>query len=355
MRRKTAQIIFVIFVSACFCKNTFADLLTVTPPSLNVPRGQSSAAFLAYRFTGNPATSSALTSPSGTFFAGGSPVGSVNMPLHLMVNKGSGSASEPLQVPVRIIEETLRQGLRKFTYVRTFSGPGIGPLPTVVDFMITTAAGSSFNIRRIILYFENRRPEIVVERNGQITAYADIGFVGSGLLQGYWEVDGRILSRVDQHLTFGGSTTLQTPGVSPLPTFDPGTHIVRFIVTNPVAGLSIPSILYFVIPEDATCSLESIRPVTPPDGIEAPYAPLQFSWEEGTESRVYLLGFYEDEKPDTKPVFSAYVKGHSYTLPEQAIKDFFTPGHVYYWKVMGFDDKNAVVCENRLQSFSFKE
>ena len=204
--------------------------------------------------------------------------------------------SEAVQVPVRVIEETLRKGFTAFTYARTFSGPGIGPFSTVVNFMITTEAGSSFNIRRIVLYFDNRRPETVVERNGQVRAYADIGFVGSGLLQGHWEVDGRILSHVNQHLTFGGSTTLQTLAIPPLPTFDPGTHVVRFIITNPVAGITPPSILYFVIPEDATCSLESIRPVEPPDGIEAAYAPLRFAWEKGAESRIYLIGILRRRK-----------------------------------------------------------
>ena len=356
MRSQQAGIILLICFSVFFIfGDVFADSLTVTPPSLNIPRGQSSAAVVAYRFTGNPAINSTLASPSGTFYAGGLAVGSANVPVHLTVRKGSGNVSEAVQVPVRVIEETLRKGFTAFTYVRTFSGPGIGPFSTVVNFMITTEAGSSFNIRRIVLYFDNRRPETVVERNGQVRAYADIGFVGSGLLQGYWEVDGRILSHVNQHLTFGGSTTLQTLEIPPLPTFDPGTHVVRFVVTNPVAGIATPSILYFVIPEDATCSLESIRSVEPPDGIEAAYAPLRFAWEKGSESRIYLIGFYEDKNPDTKPVFSAYVKEHSYTLPEQAIKNFFTPGRTYYWKVMGFDDKNAVVCENRLQSFSFKE
>ena len=354
IRQKT-RIILLIFVCTFACEHAFAESLTVTPPSLNIPRGQSSASVVVYQFTGNPAINTTLVSPSGTFAAAGSPVGSVNVPVHLTVRKGSGNVSEAVQVPVRVIEETLRKGLTAFTYVRTFSGSGIGPFTTVVNFMITTEAGSSFNIRRIVLYFDNRRPETVVERNGRIRAYADIGFVGSGLLQGYWEVDGRILSQVNQHLTFGGSTTLQTLAIPPLPTFDPGTHVVRFVVTNPVAGISIPSILYFVIPEDATCSLESIRPVEPPDGIEADYAPLRFAWEKGAESRIYLIGFYEDKKHDTKPLFSAYVKEHSYILPEQAIKNFFTPGHTYYWKVMGFDDKNAVVCENRLQGFSFKE
>jgi hypothetical protein len=335
--------------------DVFADSLTVTPPSLNIPRGQSSAAVVAFRFTGNPVINSTLASPSGTFYAGGLAVGSANVPIHLTVRKGSGNVSEAVQVPVRVIEETLRKGFTAFTYARTFSGSGIGPFSTVVNFSITTEAGSSFNIRRIVLYFDNRRPETVVERNRKVSAYADIGFVGSGLLQGYWEVDGRILSHVNQHLIFGGSTTLQTLEIPPLPTFNPGTHVVRFVVTNPAAGISIPSILYFVIPEDATCSLESIRPVEPPDGIEADYAQLRFAWEKGAESRIYLIGFYEDKKPDTKPVFSAYIKEHSYTLPEQAIKNFFTPGHTYYWKVMGFDDKNSVVCENRLQGFSFKE
>jgi hypothetical protein len=355
---KRARIVITSLICLYFLApfETFAQILTVTPPSLNVPRGQSSASAFMYQFSGNPGINVHLTSVSGVFVAGANIVETNHLPLTINIRNGFGSLSENVQVPVRVIERTLNLGLNRFTYRRSFSGPGISSFTTIVHFNITTAAGAKFDIQRVALYFENMRPEITVERNNMnLKAFADIKFAGSGLLQGFWEVNGRVISHVNRHLAFGDSITLQTPDVPALPTFDPGTHIVRFVITNPVAGISTPSILYFVIPEDAMCTIQSIRPVEPSDGAEAPYAPLRFAWEKGREAMIYLLGFYEDEKPDSKPVFSAYVKDSAYMLPEQIVKSFFEPGQTYYWKVMGFDEKNNMICENIMQKFSFTE
>jgi hypothetical protein len=355
---KKARIVITILICLYFLApfETFAQILTVSPPSLNVPRGQSSTSAFMYQFSGNPGINVHLTSVSGVFVAGANIVETNHLPLTINIRNGFGNISENLQIPVRVIERTLNLGLNRFTYRRSFSGAGISSFTAIVHFAITTSAGATFDIQRVSLYFDNMRPEITVERNNMnLKAFADIKFAGSGLLQGFWEVNGRVLSHVNRHLTFGGSVTLETPRSPALPTHDPGTHFLRFVITNPAVAISTPSILYFVIPEDATCSLQSIRPVEPSDGAEVPYSPLRFSWEKGREAMIYLIGFYEDEKPDSKPVFSAYVRDSAYTLSEQVIKSFFDPGHAYYWKVMGFDGENNMICENIIQRFIFGE
>jgi hypothetical protein len=204
------------------------------------------------------------------------------------------------------------------------------------------------------LYFGSRRPETTVDQDvPNLRAFADITFVGSGLLQGYWEVDGRLLARVNQHLTFAGSTTLQTPDAPPLPTFDPGSHTVRFVVTSPQTGIPMPSILYFVIPKNISCSIVTTRILAPADGAEIAFAPLKFEWEKVKDTTFYSIGFYED--PEAKPVFSAFARGGSYLLPEKALKSIFSPGKKYYWKVTGFDAKKNIICQNSVQSFSFRK
>jgi len=49
-------------------------------------------------------------------------------PVFLTVNvrQGSGSLSENISVPVRILEETMKRGATSFIYKRTFSSPDGG-------------------------------------------------------------------------------------------------------------------------------------------------------------------------------------------------------------------------------------
>lgn len=89
--------------------------------------------------------------------------------------------------------------------------------------LVAAQSVANLSIKRIELYFENRRADTTVMKDyPNLKAFADITFIGSGLFQGYWQVDSRILSYVNQHLTFGGSVTIQTPKIPPLPTKEMG-------------------------------------------------------------------------------------------------------------------------------------
>jgi len=213
----------------------------------------------------------------------------------------------------------------------------------------------SLKVDRIMLYFENQRAETTVERAGQkIRAYVDLRYSGSGLLEGSWEVDGRLLSRVSQHIRGGSrSITLQVPKSPGIPTMDPGTHILRFVLTNPAPELPVPSILYFVVPKDAQKGRITIRPVSPGDGTELDYGPATFSWEHVPDVDIYLIAFFE--KPGAKPVFSAYSSGAAFELAEPALKSTFVAGRKYFWKVTGYDVEKNLVGEHKGQGFSFRK
>ncbi len=292
-------------------------------------------------------------SPGGSFMAGSETIETSPVTLTMNVRNGSGTASETIMVPVRVLERVMNKRLTGFTYVRNFSG-STGAFSASVNFTIATEAGADFDIKSIGLYFENRRPEATVEQNiPNLRAYADIRSVGSGLLEGYWEVDGRILSKVSMHLTFAGTVTLETPETPPLPTFDPGSHVVSFVVTNPHVGIQMPSMLYFVVPGSISCSIVQMRLLAPADGAEVAFEQIKFEWEQVKDTSLYLIAFYESR--DAKPIFSAFAKRTSYRLPGAVLKSVFRPGKKYFWKVTGFDSKRNVICQNKAQSFVFRE
>ncbi len=322
------------------------------PSSFNIPRGQSSSAGINYQFTGSPSLNTTINSSSGSFMVGSETIETNPVPLTATIQNGAGRAPEVINIPVKVIERALQRGSNRVAYVRTFIGANIS-LTATVNLNITTEASADFEIKRVELYFENRRAEITIERNyPNLKAYADIRFTGSGLLRGYWEVDGRILSYVNQHLTFGRSVTLQTPETPPLPTFDTGTHIVRFVITNPVSDIPLPSILYFVTPTEFKGKLLVLRLITPENDFVSEYKPLTFRWEGLNKATFYLIEF--TNSLDSKPLFSAFTRDVSYLLPELVLKTMFSPGQKYYWKVKGFDSENNIISESSIWSFSFK-
>jgi hypothetical protein len=122
------------------------------------------------------------------------------------------------------------------TYRKTFSIKVIQP-------------SQPFRIKRLKLYFENKKEEITVKRNEKdLKAFAEIQFEGSGLIQGNWEVDGKILFYVNKFVSMGGNIIISTPDLPVLPTLEAGIHKVRFVIKN--QDILIPEIRYFVSAEE---------------------------------------------------------------------------------------------------------
>lgn len=213
---------------------------------------------------------------------------------------------------------------------------------------------NALKIDRIMLYFDNKRAETTVERAGQrIQAYVDLRYAGSGLLEGHWEVDGRVLSRVSQHISGGRSITLQVPKSPGIPTMDPGTHILRFVPLTPAPGLPVPSILYFVLAKDAKKTKTALKQNSPEEGTQLDFGPATFSWQQFPDVEVYLISFFE--KAASKPIYSAYTKEAVYELAGPTLEAIFSPGRKYVWKVTGYDiDKNEI-SEQKAQGFSFRK
>ncbi len=329
--------------------------ISVNPSSFTLPRGQSSSSSVNYQFISPISFNTTLSSSAGSFLVGNETIEINAIPLTVNIRSGTGRGSEVINIPVRVIERALQRNANSFIYTRTFTSTGDDMnLNAAVSFTITTEAGADFDIKRIEMYFENRRAEITIDRNyPDLKAFADIRFVGSGLLQGFWEVDGRVLSTVNQHLTFAGSITLQTPEIPTLPTFDPGSHIIRFIITSPVTEIPLPSIIYFVTSAEFEGKRFSIKLISPEDDSVLEYLPIKFGWEKLNTTTLFLIRFFDN--PSSKPIFSAYAKDAFYALPEIVFKKIFSPGQKYYWKVEGFDSGNNIIGESSTWSFSFRK
>lgn len=350
--------LFVLLLIAAFFWNAgeaYARVQTLTP-NFTLVRDQIQTFTISYQSASN--ASNCRTSPkqdrsTGAILrTGNGTVLSTSFPVMIIpVINCSSIGTETLTIPIALIERTLRSGSNTIEFQRNWVDSTETSSTSVVRFVITGEAAAQFSIRRIELYFDNRRPETTVERHfPKLKAYADISFNGSGLLEGYWEVDGRLHSRVFQHLTFGRTVTLTTPEIPSLPTFDTGSHLIRFVITNPAQQVPLPTILYFVTPQEFRQPV-NISTKDPDDGAGLPYAPVKFSWESFTQKPLYLIQFCEE--PEPKCIFSAYTYDAFYTLPEIALKQIFEPGKKYTWQVKGFDSEQNLVGESRPGRFVF--
>jgi hypothetical protein len=325
---------------------------TTTPSSLNIPSGTATTQNLLYGLSSVPPVDLTLQSAQGVFLVGGTIIDTVNVPLTVSIINGSGSTSELLNVSASLTKKAESLGATNITYERTFTD-GTFSVLTQVDMTITTEAAAELRVTRIQLYFDNRRAETTVKRGTpNLKAFADIRYTGTGILEGFWEVDRRLLANVKQIITFGTSITLETPPVPPIPTFEAGTHRIRFVIAKQ-GDISFPEAIYFVTEERFELKAARVMLQSPLNNSSLSFEPLTFRWKARDGAIVYLIEFLE--RGGEKPIFSAYRKKEtSYSLPPPVLKRIFSPGKDYFWRVKAFDRGNNIAGESQLFRFRFR-
>ena len=354
--KRTLRILMFVLTLVWGANSANALSISTTPASVNAAYGQSTSVAIHYRF--DTPLQQPLLSPNGRFFFNDTLIGTVNRSLNCRY-----TASEVLTIPQHIVETVRRAGGSSFTFSRNFHGtvhssPSVGPdyfsADGNVTIHITPGSVAAFSLRRIELYFDNlqRKNETMVPRNFKgLRAYADIYYNGSGMLNGYWDVDGLIIERVNRFVPSGGKMTLATPDIPDLPTFDPGYHIVKFIVTAPAASFEVPEIVYWVRGVDEPVKRPLVL-ITPQDGSDIP-ADFSFTWEKMEKAAVYLVSFSREE--DQSVCFSALTRNTAYQIPPPVLSRYFTAGKMFLWSVKSYDTENNVIAESGAWRFSLPE
>lgn len=325
--------------------------ITVSPPSVRISQGDAALLSLTYQII-EPAGCNLASSNGGVFASPDLVLGTVPTGVSIPLNGGIGSGFETVVIPYAVLKRAEEIGAASFTFKRSFtiscpSGPGIET--ATVNITQTSGIAADFAIKRVQLYFDNRRAETTVKQNTPLRAYADISFSGSGLLRGYWEVDDRAYPPIIEHLSGRETATVSFPEVPPLPTFTPGSHIIRFIITSPIQSLGIPEIIYYVTSDEAS-RVMTITPAIPAKTLEGKKAST-LAWSPLAAGSFYFVEMFE-EKNKEEPVFSAYTKDPLYQLPDFALRHVFKQEGLYQWRIKGFDAEGKLIGESAITPLS---
>lgn len=322
--------------------------IAADPATVRVPHGAGAVATVRYQAAGGAGVNATITSPAGRFVAGGETLGTVPVPLTIVLSAGAGSATETIHFTPALAQAAAARGASSVAYVRDFAGPGAAATATVTGLLVTPAA--ELTLERVELSFANNRPEIVVRRDeAGLKARARLRHAGSGLLRASWEVDGRILAPpVTRHVLLGERVELESPT---LPTFEPGTHTVRLVVASPAPAVPLPAIIYLVRPGDAPLRDVAILLTSPADGETLPFGPTVFRWEGSGGALVFLVQFYAEG--EDRPIFSAWSRQGEYLPPELLFRGHFLAGRRYRWQVSAFNAEENVAGTSAAAAFSF--
>ncbi|MHC1696629.1 MAG: hypothetical protein AB9919_00900, partial [Geobacteraceae bacterium] len=230
--------------------------VTTVPHTFTIPSGQASSRNVEYKFSGANRATIALTSTGGSFRVGEEVVGTTMTQVSANVRGGSGTAPEMITIPAAVVQKAVQKKSNRITYARTFTAPGVS-INSSIPFNVTTALATNYSLKRGEMYFsrngEKSYAVTVPKHEANLRAVVDITATGRGPLKGEWVLDGRTIGIVDQAVP-QQRHLLQSP---PLPTFDPGSHLIRFAVTSSaMADIPLKDISFFVTPEeDATIKL----------------------------------------------------------------------------------------------------
>lgn len=211
---------------------------------------------------------------------------------------------------------------------------------------------SDFEITKIETLFETGKPQVTLDRNAPAPGlYAKINFSGSGFLKGYWEIDGKIDQYFFKQLSIGPQAMIEYPKIPGLKTFKSGSHIVRFVVTQPTLDITFPSVVYYVT-EKSALHMFNIDILNPGPHMVLPFEPLTVNWKELPSTEVYMVHIYSLDSDI--PVFSAYAKKSSYIIRPEILKGYLTAGKSYIIQIQGYHEDTRLTGQSKKLHIRFK-
>ena len=206
------------------------------------------------------------------------------------------------------------------------------------------------NLELAEITLDNGKYYKVVPRNSKsIRAQLRLKMRGTGIVSGYWIVDGHPAYFFSETAYQGQVKSILTPEVPGLPAFDPGLHTLTVQLTRPVSeGAVFPTLRYFVLPYENV-----IATLSPKDGaVLKEDEQAVFSWERALGGSRYQIAFCNTLFPllrnDEGILWRECPETLRYTPDTETWAAI--PRNVWtFWKVRAVDSAGATLGESEIQ------
>lgn len=190
--------------------------------------------------------------------------------------------------------------------------------------------------------------KVVPRKSKDIAAILRMRMNGSGIVSGYWEVDGHPFEFFNETVSQGDVKEIITRKIPGLPTLNPGVHTVAVRLTRPMPDVQLPTLKYYVLPYDGVMAA-----ITPVDGFVAKDSQIpKFAWEPAQGASRYQIAFCDNLWPIMQD-------NENLEWIDNQLECLFTPGAAAwnkirrnawtYWKVRALDTFGNVLAESAIQ------
>ncbi len=206
------------------------------------------------------------------------------------------------------------------------------------------------NLEIAEITLDNGKYYKVVPKNSKaIRAQLKMKMRGTGIVSGYWIVDGQAVFFFNETAYQGQVKTIFTPEIPGLPVSDPGMHTITVQLTRPENGqVLFPTLRYFVLPYENVIAV-----LAPQDGaIVKEDEETVFSWERILGGSYYRIAFsnslFSLLRNDPTVKWRECPERFSYTPDEEAWGEVLR-NQWTYWKVRAVDSTGNTVAESDIQ------
>lgn len=213
--------------------------------------------------------------------------------------------------------------------------------------VIVKGINDQVNLEIAQITLDNGKHYKIVPKNSKnIRAILKMKMMGTGIVSGYWVVDGHPFEFFNEVTNQGEIKEIFTRTIPGLPTITPGIHTITLVLTRPGSVfVTFPTLKYFVLPHENILNITA-----PPDGFIAKEKEIpEFSWEEPQGASKYQIAF-------SNYLYPLINENATLTWHNTGTKRTFTPNiktwnnikrnRWTYWKVRALDSNQNVIAES---------
>jgi PKD repeat protein len=191
--------------------------------------------------------------------------------------------------------------------------------------------------------------KVVPKNSKDIRALLRMKMRGTGIVSGYWMIDGQPFELFSEVVYQGQIKEIFTRNIPGIPTLDPGMHTLTMQLTRPSeTAVTFPILKYYVLPYENKVEL-----VSPQDALVVKEKEIpQFAWEQAKGGSHYQIAFSNYLYPilgNSNNLQWIDLKTSLNYTPEPEVWKLIKRNRWTYWKVRALDSVGNVLAESDIR------